>query len=54
VIAYQFWRYGFWVRVFGVGLSVRRDSQSFSERNVYARVFCVGGWIVKPLGRATR
>jgi hypothetical protein len=54
VIAYHFWRYGFWIRIFGVGVGVRRDTPSFSERNGYARIFRVGDWIVKPLGRATR
>jgi hypothetical protein len=53
-MAYQVWRYGFWVRLFGVGISVRRDTPSFSERNGYARIFRVCGWIVKPLWRATR
>jgi len=46
------WRSGFWFRIFGYGLAVRRETDFgllFSERNGYARVFRVGGWIVKPI-----
>ena len=54
MIQYQVWRVGFWIRLFGIGVSVRRSAElplMFSERNGYARVFCFGGWIVKPLWR---
>jgi len=49
----QVWRWGFWIRVFGYGIAVRRDSLSYSERHGHARTVRVFGWIVKPLGRAS-
>jgi len=54
VITWQIWAHGFWVRVCGIGVGVRRAKHNpplFSERNGHARIFRIGGWIVKPLGR---
>jgi hypothetical protein len=51
LIAFQIWRYGFWIRVFGVGISIRKDEMVFSERNGYVPAVSICGWVIKPLKR---
>lgn len=48
-----YWRWGFWVRLFGVGFGVRRLTKFgllFSEREGYTRYLKIGQWVIKPLG----
>jgi hypothetical protein len=48
---------GFWLRVFGRGLSVqdrRVLPAMFSERNGYRRVLRIGPWAIEPLSRKPR
>lgn len=48
------WRYGFWFRVFGYGLTIERAKyhhKVFSERYSYRRPLYVFGWrfeVLKP------
>ncbi len=42
-----FW--GFWFRVFGYGLGIRRGKKLFSERNGYTLAWSVAGWVIVPL-----
>lgn len=49
--------YGFWIRVFGYGISVRdvtKHSLLFSERYGYTRYMMVGKWVVRWLPRYER
>jgi hypothetical protein len=56
-MGFQKWADGFWLRVFGYGVLVRRFSQMgllYSERDGRSPgLIVVGGWIVKPLSRRT-
>lgn len=49
------WRWGFWLRLFGYGVLVRRFSQMgllYSERDGrWPGLIVAGGWVIKPLRR---
>jgi len=45
-------KYGFWFRIFGIGLTVQDRSKTpalFSERNGYVKVLSIGKWAIKLL-----